>query len=334
MSHGDELFSPREDKTSRPSFVAALRGYDKRQVDEYVWKVDSELATLLTERDRALGRIEHLSAHLKQVQTELTDLRQQPPRVDRASFRDLGPTVDQILALAEKQATEITDAAGQRAAEQRDEAEKVLTEAWHRAERLRADSEAAHERAEQEAKRINEQCIQQAEDARAEAAALLEAAQAQTQQEVEARNEALTQLQGMLDTTQQQLTQSRQEGAAAEREVNQLRHRFDEVNQQLETELNRLEEVKRAAQSAERHAVDVRARVQREAERVAQLAAAAVMAAAARGAETGEYPIVVPPRPGANGLPGPTAGEATEPAGGPVIAQQAAPPSGVAADAE
>ena len=44
--------------------------------------------------------------------------------------------------------------------------------------------------------------------------------------------------------------------------------------------------------SAERHAKDVRARVQREAKRVADLAAAAMTAAAAGGTETAEYPMV------------------------------------------
>lgn len=317
MPHGEELFPSRDDAASRPAFMVALRGYDKRQVDDYLARRDGELSTLVTERDRALSQVQHLATRLDQVQAELVEARQRPARVDRASFRDLGPTVDEILALAEKQAKDIVDLSAQRAANHQAEAERVLAEARLRSDQLRADSEALHERAEHEAKRINEQSIQQLEDARAEAEELvdaarqqaqqeIEAARTQTQQEIQARNEALAQMQAELEGAQQQLTQARQESAAAEREVAELQQRFDDISQQLASELTRLDNARRAADSAERHAKEVRARVQREAERVAQLAAAAVMAAAARGAETGEYPMVVPVQSGGNGLAGDT----------------------------
>ena len=53
------------------------------------------------------------------------------------------------------------------------------------------------------------------------------------------------------------------------------------MQQELEIELKRVAEAKRAGEAAERHAADVRRQVQREAKRVAELAAAAVLAAAA-----------------------------------------------------
>lgn len=301
---GEELFTPRGGTNARPSFEVALRGYDKRQVDDYVSRVDNIVSTLAAERDRALSQVHELAAHLEQVQGELTELRQQPPRVDRASFRDLGPTVDQIIALAEHQAQNITDAAAQRAAEHQAEAERLLNEARQEAERLQAEGKAAYEQAEADAQRINEQSVQRLENARAEAESMLEAARAQTEQEVQARRQVLAQLQGELDNAQQQLAQVRQEGAAIEREISYMQQKLGDVNNELAREMERLENARRAAESAERHAQKVRARVQREAERVAQLAAAAVMAAAERGGETGEYPMVLPLRaPGANGAP-------------------------------
>lgn len=357
MSQGEELFRPQGEGSSRPSFVVALRGYDKRQVDQYLSRVDRERSALVAERDRVVGQAKQLALHLDKVQVQLTELRGRPPRVDRASFRDLGPTVDEILALAEKQAREITDSASKHAADQRSEAERVLTEAWQRAERLRAESEAMQERAEQESKRIHEQSAAQVEEARTEAEQLMEAARtraqeeveaarARTQQEIQARTQALTQLQTELDAARHELAQTREEGATAERAVAQLQQRFDEVSQQLAAELSRLDNARRAADTAERHAKEVRARVQREAERVAQLAAAAVMAAAARGAETGEYPMVVPVHSGGNGA----ADEAGEPAGadavidgdglahhdadGAVPVQRTLQPAEVTADAE
>jgi cell division septum initiation protein DivIVA len=324
MSQGEELLRPRGEGGTRSSFVVALRGYDKRQVDQYLSRVDRERATLVAERDRALGQAKQLAAHVDNMQAELAELRQRRPRVDRASFRDLGPTVDEILALAEKQAKEITDTASKRAADQRSEAERVLTEAWQRAERLRADSEAAQERTEQELMRIQEQTSARVEEARAEAEQLMESARTraeqevetartQTQQEVQGRTQALAQLQAELEAARHELAQTRQEGATAEHAVAQLQQRFEEVSHQLSAELGRLDNARRAADTAERHAKEVRARVQREAERVAQLAAAAVMAAAARGAETGEYPMVVPIHSGANGAGDEPAGDGATP---------------------
>src|SRR5690606_12139645 len=136
---GEDLFAPRGGAAARPSFEVALRGYDKRQVDEYVSRVDRMVSTLAGERDQALTQVQELATHLEQVQAELTELRQQPPRVDRASFRDVGSTVDQIIDLAEHQAQNITDAAAERAAEHLAEAERVLSDARQEADRLRAE---------------------------------------------------------------------------------------------------------------------------------------------------------------------------------------------------
>jgi peptidoglycan DL-endopeptidase RipA len=314
MSHGEDLFAPRDEVNSRPSFEFALRGYDKRQVDDYVSQLDSDLSRLAAERDRAFRHIQDLASQLEHVKAELAEVRLQPPQVDRASFRDLGPTVDQILALAEHQAETITNTAAQRAGDHQAEAERVLADAQQRADRLRAEAEAVREQAAQEAQRVNEQCVQQVEQARAEAESLveaacnraqqeIEAARTQTQEEIQVRQQALAALHSDLDAAQQQLHQSRQEAAGAEREVSQLQQRVNDLGEELAAELERLEQARRSAESAERHAKEVRAKVQREAERVAQLAASAVMAAAARGAETGEYPMVVPVGPAGNGNP-------------------------------
>ena len=112
-----------------------------------------------------------------------------------------------------------------------------------------------------------------------------------------------------MDGAAQRLAQLRQDGATADSDLAQLRQRLGEARRDLTGELKRLDEARRAADSAERHAKEVRARVQREAKRVADLAAAAVMAAAAGGADTGEYKVV--PGPSANGgSPAPAATDA------------------------
>src|SRR5689334_17651112 len=117
MSQGGDPYAVRDDVAGQPSFELALRGYDKRQVDRYVSRADSEIAGLSAERERAYHKLQELSTQVRQLQAELNEVRQRPSRVDRASFRHLGPMVDQILALAEKQAEAITSNTAQRAAE-------------------------------------------------------------------------------------------------------------------------------------------------------------------------------------------------------------------------
>src|SRR5690606_40584852 len=122
-------------------------------------------------------------------------------------------------------------------------------------------------------------------------------------------------LQAELEAAQQRLAQIRHEEAAAERQVAALQQRLEDTRRDLSAELSRLEEARQGAEAAERHARAVRAKVQREAKRVADLAAAAVIAAASGAGETGEYPLVTQARPAgaeppspaeANGGPAPT----------------------------
>lgn len=330
MSIGEQLFAPRDDLSSRPSFEVVLRGYDRRQVDLFVEQVEKEISTLAIERERALGQIQDLTTQLQQLQAELTELRQRPAKVDRASFRDLGPMVDQILALAEKQAEAITEAATQQADELRAEAERVLAEAREQAvqasRELEAELAARWSAAEQEITErraaVEQDLNRQRATAEQKAASLIAEAQqysaelrqradeqaaAQQQQlnavtqEIQEQRQVLSQVRSELDITQQRLIQSQQQAAATDREVGQLRQRLDEVRQELNLELQRLDEARREAEAAERHAKEVRARVRREAKRVADLAAAAVLAAASDGSQTAEYPVVRPASDSATG---------------------------------
>src|SRR5262245_9424216 len=101
MSHGDG--SPRAGD-ERPGFEPALRGYDRQQVDQYLAHLDREIAKLSVERNRALGQVKDLTAEVQKLRAELGELQGRPPQLDKATFRDLGPMVDQMLVLAEKQA--------------------------------------------------------------------------------------------------------------------------------------------------------------------------------------------------------------------------------------
>ena len=393
MSGREQLPSVGEDANARHTFDLAMRGYDKRQVDQHLTAVDGELAGLAAERDRAVAEISRLSAMAQSLQAELVELRERPVQIDRASFKDLGPMVEQMLTLAEKQAGTIIGAATHRASSREAESERLLNEARDRAAQMagdleaqlslrRADIEQFHESrraaaetelaqareqadkvrteaqvvradAEQEAQRIAEQNGQHVERARAEAEAVLTAARRQGEQELAQQRAELTQeiegrrteaaqriaglhaqaqqqaddlrrrmdeqaaahqqqlavlqeeilaqrktmgdLQTQVDSADQQLAEYARQKATMDKDFAQLQQRLNEVNQAVAAEHVRLDEARRAGVAAEQHAKDVRAKVKQEAKRVAELAAAAVLAAAADVTDnTGEFPQVVP----------------------------------------
>ncbi|MDG4821788.1 hypothetical protein O7635_07970 [Asanoa sp. WMMD1127] len=332
MSQGQQLYDT-------PAFDTSMRGYEKKQVDRHVADTAERIAKLGAERDQAHNHIRSLTANLEQVHGELTELRDRPPRLDRASFRHLGSMVDEILALSEKQGQAIVDAAGQHAAEIKAAAEKVLEAAREKAEQLRAEGQAALEAAEQESARRHEASVAAIERAEGEARARIESAHEQTrqeltqwradvereindhraaameadearqseasqqmqthqqqltlaQQEIEARQQALAQLRNAQEQAQQQLGQLRHDGAAVEQELAQLAHRLQATRQELSAELSRLDHARQTAEAVEHQTMEARARMQREAKRMADRAAAAVMAAAAISEQTGEFKMV------------------------------------------
>jgi len=381
-----------EDANSRHAFDVSMRGYDKRQVDQFIAEVEHRLAALTHERDGALGEIRRLGAQTQSLQAELTELRERPVQIDRASFKDLGPMVEQMLSLAEKQAGTIIGGATQRASAREAEAERLLTEVRERSakmsadldaqlarrradadqgfeqrrtaaeaeiaglqeqlEKARGEAQAVREEAEQETQQIREQNARHVERARAEAEALIGAARKQAEQElgqqraeltqeidgrrteaaqriaalhaqaqqqaddlrrrmdeqtaghhqqltvlqeeIQAQRKTLTDLQSEVDAADALLAAGGQKKSAMDNEIKALQNQLGELGQALATEHQRLDEAKRAGEAAVQHARDVRARVRQEAKRVAELAAAAVMAAAADVSDTGEFPKVVP----------------------------------------
>jgi chromosome segregation ATPase len=293
MSQAKEQPAAFDDVAARPGFEVALRGYDKRQVEQYVSRVDADISALMAERKRMLNQIHEMGGQLQRMQAELTEFRRRPPQIERASFRHLGPMVDQILALSEKQGEAIVATAAEKAQQAEKEAAEITAQGAQQLEHARAEAEAQIEAARAQVMQEVEELQSHTQQELARQTAVHQQQLAVVLHEIEGRQKVVVQLRSEVETSQQRLVQTRQEGAVAERELGQVQQRLGEVSQQLESQLGRLESARQAAESAERHAKEVRARVQREAERVANMAAAAVMAAAARGAEpTGEYPQV------------------------------------------
>ncbi len=224
MSHTESSLAPGEATASRPSFEVALRGYDRSEVDQYTARVQHNLAMLVADRDRANAEIENLKTLVQQLRAELTESQGRTVQIDRAAFSDLGPMVEQMLTLAEKQAKAIVDHATQRAGSREAEADKLLNDARGRAahmtreletqlilrrktadkahddhkaaaeaelaeirqevDRVRAKADSDREQAEQETQGLAEQNERHVERARAEARALVDAARTEAAQEL------------------------------------------------------------------------------------------------------------------------------------------------------
>lgn len=157
-SSGD-LFSSGSsgDRRDDPPFELVLRGYDKRQVLEYVMRVEQDFATLVTDRDSAYSELDAYARELETAQEELAALRQRGPEADeRPTYAGLGARIEQILQLAQEEAADVRARAEQDAAETRARADGMLDQTTTRMELAERDfdvaaglrrAEAARERA-------------------------------------------------------------------------------------------------------------------------------------------------------------------------------------------
>src|SRR2546430_17718571 len=74
-------------------FAKVMRGYDQHQVDEYLKQADAEMRQ---HRDQ-----------VQALQQELSDAHRQIREQKRPTYSGLGSRIEQLLRLAEEQATEI-----------------------------------------------------------------------------------------------------------------------------------------------------------------------------------------------------------------------------------
>ncbi|HKD98634.1 MAG TPA: hypothetical protein VKB69_13725, partial [Micromonosporaceae bacterium] len=128
MSHGGEMFVG-DAAVSNLGFATSLRGFDKREVAAYVQHAEMEIAALTAERDEAIRQAQALAMeaeHLRSALDQIQRARMHPPA---ATFADLGPRVEHIIALAEEQAASIIKGAESSIVALRAEAERLLAEA-------------------------------------------------------------------------------------------------------------------------------------------------------------------------------------------------------------
>jgi cell division septum initiation protein DivIVA len=182
---------------NEPSFDIAFRGYDRRAVDQYAHTMEAQLVALVAERQESQAQLRILGSQLHQVQAEVIELRRRPTSDDSISYRHLGLRVEQMLALAEEQAHELTSKAIAETTAQREDAAAMLRDAHELRERSVAEFESvrSERRAEMERELAGRREAAEAEIARmkaevralqAEAASALEQAHQEAQRMAQA----------------------------------------------------------------------------------------------------------------------------------------------------
>ena len=79
-------------------FATVMRGYDKHQVDEHIRTLEVEVRQ---HREQAQASRRELSEAHRQIQEQ-----------ERPTYSGLGARIEQLLRLAEEQATELVQASG------------------------------------------------------------------------------------------------------------------------------------------------------------------------------------------------------------------------------
>jgi DivIVA domain-containing protein len=126
--------------SDEPFFDVTMRGYDKRQVDDYVARAAAQLADLAAARDAALAIGADRAAQLASREAQIESLRAQAAK--RTETLDPSMVSDRIrdmLQLATEEAAQT-----RRSAEL--EAERVLGAARDDAERMRVEAAAEQQR--------------------------------------------------------------------------------------------------------------------------------------------------------------------------------------------
>src|SRR3954467_1993120 len=145
----DEQLVPLSDDEQPSGFDVVLRGYDRRQVDDYLDRVEAALneadarhaddAQRLTALER---QVTDLHAHLADAERRAAGLPERPA--------DAGDRIAAMLRLADEEATAMRTAA-------RQEADQILAVAQERAGQETATRSAELDRREQELRMAQEQ---------------------------------------------------------------------------------------------------------------------------------------------------------------------------------
>lgn len=133
-----------------PEFDVVLRGYDRRQVDEYLDRLEADLAAAHTERATLGARSQALDKQLAEQDREVQAARRQLVETAQPTYAGLGARVHQLLSIAEQEAADIRAKAEAAAVQIRGQAEKDISHLRERADSILAEAKARAEAAERD----------------------------------------------------------------------------------------------------------------------------------------------------------------------------------------
>ncbi|SDM42231.1 hypothetical protein [Nonomuraea jiangxiensis] len=258
------------DLMQEDTFEVVMRGYNRRQVHDYMIRTRNQIRDLEERLARAIDQAEQGRIELAEARRRMVEAPQ--------SYEDLSPRLAQILRLGEEEAAAKREDAASEAASVREaakaEAERLVTSSRETADKILTSAQAEAERRVSEATQAAERMLAQAgsdaeeqlnaarteaedvlRESRAEAERLLAAAQAEAEQLVQSANTQAEQLvRGARDEAETMLTDARQRTATldeqAGRRVDYLTNTHTEVVRRLSEISSVLGDLMRSESSA------------------------------------------------------------------------------------
>lgn len=142
----------RDESTRR--FDVVIRGYDRMQVDELVERIGHEQMVLRSDRDAAATRSDQLARQLAEITSEMDSLRKTAKPAGESDFLSVGPRISNLLAHAEKEASDIRRVAEQEQAQARLELETTIEQCKKLRAEARNDARTVAKQADQDAERL------------------------------------------------------------------------------------------------------------------------------------------------------------------------------------
>ena len=95
------------DAVDAPTFVTGMRGYDRKQVDDYVAASTAEMTKLRKEHSEAQRKLRLATEHAEATERELREMRSRP--APAAAEEGFGFRAERLLRMAEQEAADVRD---------------------------------------------------------------------------------------------------------------------------------------------------------------------------------------------------------------------------------
>ncbi len=161
-----EKTAPQAPSAKSPQFAGAVRGYDKRQVDERLAELSTELKKTSRNRDEAVATAGELTKALGHAQKELDETKAALVRMS-ASPSGAGAMAERVrmmMQLAEEEIADLKAAAEADAKSTRAEADRYAHETQRTSDKAAKDAQAEREKlladAKAEIERLNSEAAQ------------------------------------------------------------------------------------------------------------------------------------------------------------------------------